>query len=884
MNHSSSHPNKSVVSPTKEPPPVAATAAVAVASVPASHNNNNNNNNNNIDDDDDSLRSAIRKLQALEQLTELYGFDRTAASEAVEAVWDNHHCHRDEEDEDECKNDNNGTDDSADRNTTTIRKMIDACIQFLLDQGQLDAGGPVTPMDTCPHVARHVKLSIEQLPLRPHETVCSYPCAELGKQTNTTSTTTSTFAAAPPPPPPPSSSSSSSSFFKSDLTTDGTCPSTENWLCLECGVIRCSRYVNGHALAHWQATQQTQPPPSTPNYTNNHNDKNEEGHCIQVSLADLSVWCHVCAAYIRHSERLSPLTKQLEMYKFGNKDDDDDDGGNNTTRNNTTNNTTTVPMEEEQEEGTTMMTMIMNDQEMTDRRDAPRLPDRKKARSSEHLYEDMQLAMATTTTNTTTKASALSGQPSLEQQQEKEESNDEEEQGGGEYDKHEEGEHEGEHEDEEQEDDDDGDHDGDESNPDDAPSLPRSDARVNDEEQEEELIQVIRAAAAARGIPFEWLIRAAQSHDDNDEEEEEDEEEEVNYPFAQLPTSLKDVADFILSEHCQNILILAGAGMSVASGIPDFRSADGLYATMKPELLTADDAQREAIRRDPTLALDHTLFVQNPLPCLELNREFILGTRDRRWRATLAHRFVELLHAKMGKLVRLYTQNIDGLEGDCAQLPRDKVIAVHGSMDQAECATCKTESDFTVFAQRVQQQIKDLSGTDPSAPSVSTPIVCETCGSNTMKPAIVLFRSSLPEAFFHNVPRDVKDIDLFLVMGTSLRVAPANSLVWRIPRSALRVLVNREEVGIHLGMDFDPETSKRDYFAKGDCDTVLLELMDHLGWLDDLAPLLSGSQLPDSSSRLLDEYLQCRATTPPGSISGVAGGTEDVFVGDREGM
>jgi NAD-dependent deacetylase sirtuin 2 len=101
---------------------------------------------------------------------------------------------------------------------------------------------------------------------------------------------------------------------------------------------------------------------------------------------------------------------------------------------------------------------------------------------------------------------------------------------------------------------------------------------------------------------------------------------------------------------------------SVASGIPDFRSADGLYATLNPDLLTADAIEREAIRSDPTFALDQTLFEKNPLPCLELNREFILGTREQRWKATLAHRFVELLHSKTGKLARLYTQNIDGGE------------------------------------------------------------------------------------------------------------------------------------------------------------------------------------------------------------------------------
>lgn len=85
-----------------------------------------------------------------------------------------------------------------------------------------------------------------------------------------------------------------------------------------------------------------------------------------------------------------------------------------------------------------------------------------------------------------------------------------------------------------------------------------------------------------------------------------------------------------------------------------------MYATLNPDLLTANDSEREAIRADPTVSLDQQLFLQNPLPMLELQREFILGTREQRWKATLAHRFVELLHCKTGKLKRLYTQNIDG--------------------------------------------------------------------------------------------------------------------------------------------------------------------------------------------------------------------------------
>jgi NAD-dependent SIR2 family protein deacetylase len=326
--------------------------------------------------------------------------------------------------------------------------------------------------------------------------------------------------------------------------------------------------------------------------------------------------------------------------------------------------------------------------------------------------------------------------------------------------------------------------------------------------------------------------------------------------------------------------------MSVASGIPDFRSSNGLYATLNPIVLTATEEQIEQISRDPSFSLDQHLFMENPLPCLEVNREFVLGVQERRWKATLAHRFVEMLRSCTGssrggdcdntdpssarvaaasshhhqqqqqpKLVRLYTQNIDGLEDQCDGLdPHRRRIAVHGSMDEAECASCGAKMDFDVFCAKVKTHIKDITGRDPTAPTKSRPILCPSCKSPTVKPSIVLFRSRLPEVFFQSVPRDIENIDLLIVIGTSLAVAPANSLVWRVPKSAMRVLINREPVGWQLGMDY--ETHDRDFFAQGDCEDVVLDLMDELGWLDYLQPLLDRKGLPEASAQILRDRLE----------------------------
>jgi len=629
-------------------------------------------------EDDDA--NAARRLQSIEQLTQIFGFEHTTADNALRVLGPPYD--------------------------------VTQAYNYILDQGLgQDKGGPVSPILDCPHIKKRVKLSVEQLPTHPQSLVCThFDDPETPK-------------------------------LKSESMENGNCPGEENWLCLECGVTRCSRYINAHGVAHWEDTKQQEE-------TEKGGSSTEEsmGHCVAVSLADLSVWCYCCRAYVRH-HTLDPIVKRLEQLKFEDENENEDDDSR----------------------------------------------DRKRARSTEPEEEK------------DTNGESCSGQTTLSINFSHSTSSCAKESDGseGEF----------------------------------ILDIPEG-------ADEETILDALRTQAAARGIPLEFFMSAANDDDD----------EPIQYPFDNPPTSLQDVADFIVSEKCEKIVILAGAGMSVASGIPDFRSADGLYATMDPDLLTCSETERLAIRLDPSVALEQTLFEQNPLPCLEINRDFILGTREQRWKATLAHRFVEQLQKHTGKLARLYTQNIDGLEDQCTDLPREKVIAVHGSMDRAECAHCKSEASMDWFAEKVRSQIKDLARRDSSAPNESTPIQCTVCGSTAMKPGIVLFRSSLPKAFFECLPKDVLDADLLIVIGTSLRVAPANSIVWRVPHKCMRVLVNREKVGAFLGL-LDDDESERDFFAQGDCDEVLLDLMQILGWAEELEPLLQGDYLPNSSARLLSERI-----------------------------
>jgi hypothetical protein len=87
--------------------------------------------------------------------------------------------------------------------------------------------------------------------------------------------------------------------------------------------------------------------------------------------------------------------------------------------------------------------------------------------------------------------------------------------------------------------------------------------REDDEDDDDNLLELLRRAAEAQGIPFELLVRQAiETHGGDD-----DEDEPREYPFGtKLPTSLDEIANFILSDKCRNILVLAGAGMSVSAG------------------------------------------------------------------------------------------------------------------------------------------------------------------------------------------------------------------------------------------------------------------------------------------------------------------------------
>lgn len=370
--------------------------------------------------------------------------------------------------------------------------------------------------------------------------------------------------------------------------------------------------------------------------------------------------------------------------------------------------------------------------------------------------------------------------------------------------------------------------------------------------------------------------------------------------------SLFPILSDILSGKIQNILILTGAGISVSSGIPDFRSANGLYKTLKSELLTATESQKAAIKDDPTLVVDYSLFRANQFPYLEVRRNLILGIAERKWKPTLGHYFMKILNDKQ-LLLRLYTQNIDGIDYQLNLVPKEKqlqpsppavfeekyeskeeeelmkaalpkrkepkaILNVHGTLHEIECEHCHDKSySLEEFCTEIKHKIKNIyDPNDPIAPKESSQILCKKCLRPQVKPSTVMFGRSLPSDVFTYIENDCQKVDLMIVIGTSLQVSPANFFVTQVPKNTPRLVINKEMVGEELGLNFGPisecndqdfhqylqsqqSNERNDAILLGDGDECILYLLKQLNWLNEIRNYENG--LCPSSLELLNQSL-----------------------------
>ena len=209
-----------------------------------------------------------------------------------------------------------------------------------------------------------------------------------------------------------------------------------------------------------------------------------------------------------------------------------------------------------------------------------------------------------------------------------------------------------------------------------------------------------------------------------------------------------------------NIVFFGGAGVSTESGIPDFRSTDGLY--------------RQEYKYPPETILSHTFFEQNPEEFFRFYRAKLIP--DKSVQPNAAHRRLAELERE-GKLRAVITQNIDGLHQAAGS---KNVLELHGSTLRNYCEKCGKFYDVSY--------IKHSQGVPRC-----------TCGGR-IKPDVVLYEEGLDEKTLYRAVEYIQEADVLIIAGTSLAVYPAAGLV-RYYRGHKLVVINKTPLDRGLGAD-----------------------------------------------------------------------------------
>ncbi|MBQ7505269.1 MAG: NAD-dependent protein deacylase [Ruminococcus sp.] len=201
----------------------------------------------------------------------------------------------------------------------------------------------------------------------------------------------------------------------------------------------------------------------------------------------------------------------------------------------------------------------------------------------------------------------------------------------------------------------------------------------------------------------------------------------------------------------ENIVFFGGAGVSTESGIPDFRSVDGLY--------------NQKYDYPPEQILSHTFFVRN-------TEEFYRFYKDKMLALDIlpnaAHKKLAELE-KAGKLKAVVTQNIDGLHQKAGS---KTVYELHGTVHQNYCTSCGRLFDAAF--------VKNSDGVPK----------CDSCGG-LIKPYVVLYEEGLDDDTIRGAVNAIANADTLIVAGTSLTVYPAAGLIQYFRGDNL-VLINRD--------------------------------------------------------------------------------------------
>ena len=225
-------------------------------------------------------------------------------------------------------------------------------------------------------------------------------------------------------------------------------------------------------------------------------------------------------------------------------------------------------------------------------------------------------------------------------------------------------------------------------------------------------------------------------------------------------------------EESRNIVFFGGAGVSTESGIPDFRSVDGLY--------------RQKFEYPPEMIISHSFYEKKPEYFFRFYREKMLPLG---FEPNITHKVLARWEQE-GKLSAVVTQNIDGLHQKAGS---QKVYELHGSVLRNYCTRCHKfhSAEFV-----------------KNAPDIPR---CD-CGG-IVKPDVVLYEEGLDQDTIEGSVAAIAAADLLIVAGTSLTVYPAAGLI-NYYRGNRLVLINRDETPYDSQANLVFHQSLGDIFSK----------------------------------------------------------------------
>ncbi|TMA62613.1 MAG: hypothetical protein E6J68_13655 [Deltaproteobacteria bacterium] len=215
-------------------------------------------------------------------------------------------------------------------------------------------------------------------------------------------------------------------------------------------------------------------------------------------------------------------------------------------------------------------------------------------------------------------------------------------------------------------------------------------------------------------------------------------------------TGLDELA--ALWRQARRVVVLTGAGLSTASGIPDFRSPGGRWERYRPVPLPEFLADEDARERYWRYKGETWQLIRTALP-------------------NAGHRALTDL-AVAGRLHLLVTQNVDGLH-ERSGFPRERLVTIHGTDSEVECMACHRRAE-----RAVAQEAWEAGTAVPRCP----------CGG-PWKPATISFGQALVEADLARALRETAASDLFVAAGTSLVVGPVNEMFPIAARAGARTAI-----------------------------------------------------------------------------------------------